>query len=594
MPPDPAVNLGAMQMDQLGATVVIAGRNGAGKSRLLRKLLAWGSNPNRQQLLNNITGHKNALANPALPQSNRIQIQLALNIFEQQLSKFISEVMLSEETNPIIVPFVPNKLDLQDSSNLGRSQLQQAAKSVEQRGIGNLHSGTFARIQFFQDRKWEATHPSRTLSDSQAAIAIGEYDRLDSFVKQFLNTSITRSLDGEAQLFNLPLGRSALSDGQKVLLQLCIALNAQSANLNNMIVFMDEPENHLHPAALLDLVKAVQDRIGDGQLWIATHSVPLLADVDPASIWWIEENAISKAGSKPEMVLSGLLGDEGRRERLASFLDLPFALASNRFAVECLSPPLTVAHNSHDPQTQQIREVIETFRVNTVPFRILDFGAGKGRLASELAERWTGELRNQFDYIAYDSSTKDKSECMAAITRLHGSSEGRLFHDATALRGRYDEGSFHMVVMCNVLHEILPAAWTDLFGPDGKISKLLRVEGYLLLVEVQQLPYGEKAHQNGFLVLDTAQLKKLFSIGEADANGLRVDTQRDGWLKAHLIAQPLLTRFTSSTREAAIKDLSSTARDRIRELREQGSDYRYGRLHGFWVQQFANAQLAID
>jgi hypothetical protein len=70
-------------------------------------------------------------------------------------------------------------------------------------------------------------------------------------------------------------------------------------------------------------------------------------------------------------------------------------------------------------------------------------------------------------------------------------------------------------------------------------------------------------------------------------------TDRLAWLKAHLIAQPLLARFTSTTRDAAIKDLSSTARDRILELRKQESDYRHGRLHGFWVQQFANAQLAL-
>lgn len=213
MPADPALNLAAMQMDQLGATVVIAGRNGAGKSRLLRKLIVWSNDPTRQTLLTNIANHRKILANPAQP--NRAQIQQTLNLFEQQLSQLNSIVMLSEETKPIIVPFVPNKLDLQDSSNLGRSQMQQAAKSVEQRGIGNLHSGTFARIQFFQDRKWEATHPSRTLSVSQAATAVDEYDRLESLVKKFLNTPITRSLDGEAQLFNLPLGRSALQMGKR-------------------------------------------------------------------------------------------------------------------------------------------------------------------------------------------------------------------------------------------------------------------------------------------------------------------------------------------------------------------------------------------
>ena len=116
---------------------------------------------------------------------------------------------------------------------------------------------------------------------------------------------------------------------------------------------------------------------------------------------------------------------------------------------------------------------------------------------------------------------------------------------------------------------------------------------FLLVVEVQQLPYGERAHQNGFLVLDGAQLRKLFAISESDSSSFVVDARRDDWLKAHLISQALLVRFNLTTKVAALKDLSSTASDRILELQRKEPNYHNGRLYGFWVQQFANAELAL-
>jgi SAM-dependent methyltransferase len=590
----PEVNLGPIRMDNLGHMIVIAGRNGAGKSRLLRQIAKWAySFSPESTIVTQINSIEHAISsNPTLPgvagwRSQLLDLLKALRIRQQ--------LIISEDKKPVIVPFVPARLDLTDPNNYSRTSILQAVKQLETPGVDNLPQGTFSLIQHLQDRHWEATHPKRTLADDQANLMIHDYERMTTLVKRFLNTDITRSPNSEAQLFQLPLGESALSDGQKVILQLCAAIYAQGASLNDIIIFMDVPENHLHPSALLDVVKTVSDQVGKGQLWIATHSIPLLANVDSSSIWWMESNTISKAGGKPELVLTGLLGDEERRGKLASFLDLPFALASDRFTAECLVPPGVTDFKTSDPQTDQIRTLLEQIRKGTDPLRILDFGAGKGRLASELAEKWDSEEeRRQLDYIAYDSSKKDADECASAIARLHGDADNRLFHDATVLRAHYDEGSFHVVVMCNVLHEISPADWNDLFGPKGKITRLLRPDGFLLVVEVQQLPYGERAHQNGFLVLDGAQLRKLFAIGESDSSGFVVDARRDDWLKAHLISQPLLARFSSTTREAALKDLSSTARDRIRELQQKEANYRNGRLYGFWVQQFANAELALS
>jgi ATPase subunit of ABC transporter with duplicated ATPase domains len=305
-------------MEKLGAIVVVAGRNGAGKTRLMKRLIEWQnaarhspvSAAQLEMIRRQLEGEKSSG-----PRRTQLEKQLA-DLQTRMTAK--EGVVLSEAGTAVIVPFVPNKLELSDPNAMSKQNLLQASKSVEAPGVGHLPGGSFARIQTFQDRKWEATHPSRTISEDEISTTLADYERLEQLIQRFLNSPITRSIDGEAQLFGLPLGKTALSDGQKVVLQLCIAIHAQGANLNNLIIFMDEPENHLHPAALLDLVTAVQERVGNGQLWIATHSIPLLAEVDPSAIWWMEDNSISKAGNRPEQVLTGLLGDEVRRERLAT------------------------------------------------------------------------------------------------------------------------------------------------------------------------------------------------------------------------------------------------------------------------------------
>ena len=39
--------------------------------------------------------------------------------------------------------------------------------------------------------------------------------------------------------------------------------------------------------------------------------------------------------------------------------------------------------------------------------------------------------------------------------------------------------------------------------------------------------------------------------------------------------------------------MSLTSRDKILEIRGMDKNYKNGKLHGFWTQQFANAQLNI-
>jgi predicted ATPase len=83
--------------------------------------------------------------------------------------------------------------------------------------------------------------------------------------------------DANATVFGKPLADSGLSDGQKVLIQFAVALHAQKGKLDNTVFIMDEPENHLHPSALVEFFDALGEVANNSQFWIATHSVPLLA-----------------------------------------------------------------------------------------------------------------------------------------------------------------------------------------------------------------------------------------------------------------------------------------------------------------------------
>jgi hypothetical protein len=132
-----------------------------------------------------------------------------------------------------------------------------------------------------------------------------------------------------------------------------------------------------------------------------------------------------------------------------------------------------------------------------------------------------------------------------------------------------------------------------LFKEDGTISSLLSEDGILLLVEDHQMPIGEKAYQKGFLVLDTPQLKQLFSIIEKD-KAFIYDSERHGRLKAHRIPKECLIRISASSRSRAIRSVSQTARQNILDIRNAERNYSNGKLHGFWTQQFANAQLDLD
>lgn len=600
-------------MDRLGPIVAVTGPNGSGKSRLLQLLREHLAELGSQRFtnFNRLAEQRSRLIAEAgrlstRPDHDSREVLQQLEAVKRRIreddkyTKLYEATRLDPESAESIatVNFVPKNLTLKDSNDLTPTALRQSHASATSIGVDRLADYCLPYIQLSQNRWKEVTHQDFEDSDGNGKSLIASYQELLELVQRLLSTKLGRTSDGEATLFGRPLGKAELSDGQKVLLQLAVALHAQKSS-GGHILLVDEPENHLHPAALVQALDGITTSLPGIQIWIATHSVPLLAHLhhlDPNCIWYVKDGEVAYAAKKTLQVLEGLLGQDAQRANLVQFLDLPSQLAASIFAAQCLVPPTVAADGSKDPQVNQVAECISNLAQDTV-IRLLDIGAGKGRLLNGLQDSMSG-ITKRLEYIAIDAEDKDRSECEAQIASVYGASDRCWFNSQEDLFGKKDQHSFQIAVMCNVLHEIEPDRWLDLFGSSGILQCSLCDEGYLLLVEDMRIPIGELPNQRGFFLLDTAHLKALFAVSErdqADKLFIRHDARGDGRLLAHLISAKLLKRVTGETRKNAIRELLNSSKRMVRDLRsDSGPTYENGHKYGLWSQQLANCTLWLE
>lgn len=585
--------LKAISMAHLGPVVVLTGPNGAGKSRLLGKLRGLQSTlppahrnqeGYRRSLERNLAALKTATAD------EKSQFEAEAGRLEEALKSLDWAKISGPVERLVTLDWMPKDTNLPDPNGFSKDGLIQRAKQCEDLGLGQISQGCLARIQHAQDSWWEVTH--QDYKGSARGKVVASYEALRTIVRELLHTDIERDETGRALLFGRVAGGGDLSEGQKILLQFAVAVHAQGASLEHLVILMDEPENHLHPAAIVDVIERIQDSLGDGQIWIATHSLPLIAQFAPEAIWYMQDGSVAHAGRTPQLVIEGLLGGRDRASRMSSFIDLPAQFAAAQFAYECLLPPGVASHRSDDPQMAIARDGLVALSGR----RLLDFGAGKGRLAATLAEavrEGTPHEAPDWDYVAYDRGSRHKESCELAIQELCGTAENRWFEDLHSLLDVRGTGCFDFVVMCNVFHEIEPAQWLDLFQPSGPLLRLMSETAILLIVEDMMMPVGEKANAKCFLILGTDELRTLFAV-QAEDLSFRVEESPHGRLKAHFIPKALLGRLSPESRSSALGSLKRRATNEVRKLREGEATFAKGQMHAFWVQLLANATLALD
>lgn len=611
------LGLKAFKMSKLGNVVLLAGKNGSGKSRVLR--LLHGQSQQRRNYLNErldlprvimntdnrilqYVQHYNQLIqdpqrkiDAAELKEQVVDLKKQRQKFEKKLNApFSIELDLPEDQDVKIVNYVPKSTKLTGTRELRQYEQKSKANSANNLGCDQLADASISLIQNVYDQYWNTSHPEFDGDESEKKIAKENFERLQEIIKGFIGVKLNRNKDGVATIFGNPIAQAQLSDGQIILLQLCVAIYAQGAKISDYILVMDEPENHLHPSAVIEMIDKIRELNPEGQIWIATHSIALLSHFDPSCIWYVKEGSVSYSGRKPEQVLEGLLGNEENIQRLHSFIDLPDEFATNRFAFECLLPPGVVESDSSDPQFLQFKSILESIWAGgKEKISLLDYGAGKGRMIANLSED-SRINPGKIDYVAYDDCSANRETCIANIGDFYPDASNRYFNQLDTLRTRRDDGSFDVVLMCNVLHEIPHTEWKSIFED---LRRLLKDDGKLLIIEDCKIPVGELPHQKGFVVFETIHLKDLFNISASDNLLVAHDARPDkepGRLMAHLIPAKCLDKITLESKKKAFEDLRETALMNIKNIRTQARTYKNGMAHAFWMQQLANATLCLE
>jgi ABC-type cobalamin/Fe3+-siderophores transport system ATPase subunit len=616
-----------VKMARLGQVVLIAGKNGSGKSRFLqlltervkmypnleREILSKeGINSSNNHILaleRGINATEKKLTSNLNNEDEKIQIErfrnsISSNLIEIDDHNKILEIknqltFLGDKIDNYIVNFMPKSLSLKDTYNIAPSEADKKALLINNLGTEGCAESTIPAIEKIV-KQWVNINTVVTddlnVTKEEKKQINDSYERLKKYIKIFLDTDLKRDSDGPL-LFGKRIGKANLSDGQKILLQLCVALYAQETKLSDLVIIMDEPENHLHPAVLLEAIDKITAQIPNGQLWIGTHSINILAHFDPACIWFMDAGLLSYAGQLPDKVLRSLLGNDDEMQKLSNFLSLPAELASIKFAYESLLIPEVVVTGPDDPQIRQIREIIRERVEEGNKLKVLDFGMGKGRLVSAIieSERLEGrKVVDWLDYYGFDIDSTNKELCLKILEEGYDNFNDRYFNNENSILERINGGSLDLIIMCNVFHEIDPKHWLELFKGRNSLMQLLKTEGKLIIIEDQFLSIGEKAHSNGFMVFSEREFKKLFNIPPEDKSYVSLDYRGDGKLKSHHIPKNFIDNITQDSKIESIQILRTNAMASLRRIREEVPSYKKGHMHGFWSQQLANASLVLE
>jgi SAM-dependent methyltransferase len=495
---------------------------------------------------------------------------------------------------------LPRNVGFMNPTTLPESQLQSEVQQCSTLGLSNAYSHEHSYLLSNARTLAWAKHPDLALTpDFQ--LRLHDTEEFCRILCALLGADLGWRLDTAGsitpQLFGRDFSEQELSEGQKILIAWSIVLHRQKDRLQNGIVMIDEPENHLHPDASIKAIKSlVDDVLGEhGQVWLATHSLPLIAWAGADSLYAIKSGSIAYAGNRVCEVVDSLAGGTEGRECLQAFLSDAEQLGFWHFVAQCLADPSVAGPDKRDPQEASLATLLKGKSQDKSNLRILDFGAGRGRLPQALARAYAGEpeILGRLEYFVYDSS-KVFSDERADNARLlyDAGAKGALVDD---IRNHKLDGSrVDLVLMCNVLHEIEPRLWKETFET---CYEVLNPAGSLVVIEDQMISVGELPNEKGFVVLDTIEMQALFGGSHAvrELSG-DVPEAYKGRISILEIPAEHLTRYSTPNKLAALRLVSERARCRVKALRaEKGktNTQKAGRLHALYAMLWMNAELAL-
>jgi predicted ATPase len=345
------------------------------------------------------------------------------------------------------------------------------------------------------------------------------YNKLKGMIKRFLDkdlewgkriisqkvteNGIQSTHEGYWTLNGRPFDYKEFSDGEKSLFAYALLFFLLEINPNirikESIIFIDEPELHLHPDAEVNLIDNIRKMIGNkGQLWIATHSINILSHLRFDEIHTVIDGKIANSSTKSlEQSLSQLIRLEDRVVTLSNFISHISDWTFINFMAQCFTAPEVIEFsNAKDPQIELFLEKLKDLNINQK--LLLDFGAGKGRLLKSLDQK-------------IEFSSKIKYAALEPDNNLHPFLlQTGVYHILSSYK-EIKSSSFDFIVLCNVFHEIKIDLMIDTIN---SIISGLTIDGFLMIIEASVLSKGEYIDEVGYLLFGPEEFKHLFDLNE--------------------------------------------------------------------------------
>lgn len=372
--------------------------------------------------------------------------------------------------------------------------------------------------------------------------------------------------------------REELSPGQRRLLRWAELIHEEVTGIEDAILLIDEPETHLHPAALVDVLRRLNS-LGPSQIWIATHSLPVLSLPISRCVFYVNGGSWRPMRAQMDAALGGLLGPERGVERIVRFLAESRELGFHHFVATALSGDLGGFNSSELGLESEAKEGELT------PVRVLEYATGRSTV---LASLWASRARLSCALVdGYVDRSDEEGEALERVLeRING--EGSLpgyYRSVSAISAK-GKREFDLFIANDLGRAQQPGTWVRLFGD---LAELIDEQGTLVFLSTGT------SFQRG-LPLGHGELSELFTISAQEwqrecASG-RGSEAGQSWAK---IPAYFLSRVDNESVAKMLERVRREAIDGLADL-ETGSfesEYLRGVEFGRLATRLAAAELAL-
>lgn len=223
-------------------------------------------------------------------------------------------------------------------------------------------------------------------------------------------------------------------------------------------VVIDNPDAYFHPALQGELIGFLERKLPMMQLFVASHSLKLLARAKPASVFWISRDRAEPSGRVAIDSVRDLEQEDRRvfyelygNDATSAVLKLVLGLDSTEYrAFLCASAfPCKAVERPFPERDRQLSAVLRELASFRGPWALVDAGAGAGDFL--LAAERAGVANERWRYVAVDVNPSDA--LVQQVSRLR--SEGRIAMDSAIVRDMTDvRGPCDAVVFINSCHAL--------------------------------------------------------------------------------------------------------------------------------------------